>query len=432
MRHKMRMPRELAITELDFAKLIRPGDRIAWGQGAGEPSSLVIELLAQRHRFGPAEIFLGGVRSAKTLRAEHADVLRFTSFGAMGNLRTLAEANSLHVLPTHLSRIHDYFEQGLLRADVVLVQLSPPDGTGACSYGIGNDFQVAAMTSARTVIAEVNNQLPWTWCEGGVDLSRVDYLVHTSVAPPWGKPQPVGAVEEAIAGHLGHYIEDGTTIQIGVGAIPDAVLAHLDDRRDLGFHSGLINDRVAELMRRGIITNARKPIDPGVTITGALLGTKLLYDFADHNPAIRVCPWKHTHRAEILARLDKFFALNSAIEVDLTGQVNAEFAGDAYIGGIGGQGDFIRGAQLAERGRSAIALPATARNGSASRIVAAIERGVITTARGDADLIATEFGVADLRGQPLEERVRRMAAISHPRFREDLERAGHEIIRRGH
>jgi acyl-CoA hydrolase len=425
------MPRELAIEELDFAELIRPGDRIAWGQGAGEPSSIVIKLLEQRHRMGKAAVFLGGVRSARTLMADHADVLRFTSFGAMGNLQALAKANELQVIPTHLSRIHDYFEQGLLRADVVLVQLSGPNAEGAYSYGLGNDFQVAAMTHARTVIAEVNDQLPWTFCEGGVDLSRIDYIVRTSVRPPFAKPQPLGPVEEAIARHLGKYIEDGTTIQIGVGAIPDAVMASLGDRRDLGFHSGLINDRVAELMERGVITNARKPIDTGLTITGALLGTHVLYDFAHRNPAIRICPWKHTHNAQILARLDRFFALNSAIEVDLTGQVNAEVAGDSYIGGLGGQGDFVRGAQLAERGRSVIALPATARNGAASRIVARIASGIVTTARGDADLIATEFGVAELRGQPLDVRVRRMAAISHPSFREDLERAGHAIIRNG-
>lgn len=425
------MPRELAIDNFDFAELIRPGDRIAWGQGAGEPSSLVIKLLEQRHRIGHAEIFLGGVRSARTLRAEHADVLRFVSFGAMGNLRTLADAGALQVIPTHLSHIHQYLEQGLLRAEVVLVQLSAPDSHDAYSYGLGNDFQVAAMTQARTVIAEVNDQLPWTWCEGDVDMSRIDYIVRTSVRPPHAKPQTVGPVEDAIARHLDKYIEDGTTIQIGIGAIPDAVLAGLNDRRDLGFHSGLINDRVAELMQCGVITNRRKPIDTGITITGALLGTKLLYDFAHKNPSIRVCPWTHTHHGEILARLDRFFALNSAIEVDLTGQVNAEMAGDSLIGGIGGQGDFIRGAQLAERGRSVIALPATARNGSVSRIVARLASGIVTTARGDADLIATEFGVAELRGQPLEERIRRMAAISHPSFREELEREGDAMIRGG-
>ena len=424
------MPRELAIEELDFAELIRPGDRIAWGQGAGEPSSIVIKLLEQRHRMGKAEIFLGGVRSARTLQAEHADVLRFTSFGAMGNLQALAKADALQVIPTHLSRIHEYLEQGLLRADVVLVQLSGSNAEGVYSYGLGNDFQSAAMTHARTVIAEVNDQLPWTFCEGGVDLNRIDYFVRTSVRPPFAKPQPLGPVEEAIARHLGEYIEDGTTIQIGVGAIPDAVMASLGDRRNLGFHSGLINDRVAELIQQGVITNARKPIDTGLTITGALLGTNVLYDFAHRNSAIRICPWKHTHNAQILARLDRFFALNSAIEVDLTGQVNAEVAGDSYIGGLGGQGDFVRGAQLATGGRAVIAMPATARNGQLSRIVARLT-GPTTTARSDADIIVTDFGAAELRGQPLAERARRMIAIAHPDFREPLEREAHELLRRG-
>ena len=187
------MPRELAIEGLDFAKLTRPGDRIAWGQGAGEPSSVVIKLLEQRHRIGNAEIFLGGVRSARTLQAEHADVLCFTSFGAMGNLQALAKADALELIPTHLSRIHDYFEQGLLRADVVLVQLSGSNAEGVYSYGLGNDFQVAAMTHARTVIAEVNDQLPWTFCEGGVDLNRIDYIVRTSVRAAIAKPQAARA-----------------------------------------------------------------------------------------------------------------------------------------------------------------------------------------------------------------------------------------------
>ncbi|MGA2411933.1 MAG: acetyl-CoA hydrolase/transferase C-terminal domain-containing protein, partial [Candidatus Binataceae bacterium] len=385
-----------------------------------------------RARIGHAQIFLGGVRTAKTLQPEHADVFTFTSFGAMGNLRHLAAAGLLHVIPAHLSQIHSYFERGLLRADVVLVQLSAPTGDGSYSYGLSNDFQVAAMTHARIVIAEVNDEMPWTWCEPAVDLDRIDYLVHTSVRPPQAKDQPFGPVEETIARHVSRYIEDGTTIQIGVGAIPDAVLASVDDRRDLGFHSGLISDRVATLMQRGVITNARKPIDTGITATGALLGTDLLYNFAHRNRAIRVFPWRHTHRAEILGRLDRFFAMNSAVEVDLTGQVNAEVAAGSYIGGLGGQGDFIRGAQLAEHGRSVIALPAAARGGAISRIVARLEGGIVTTARSDADLIATEYGVADLRGQPLAERVRRMIAISHPSFREELERAGHAIIHGRH
>jgi acetyl-CoA hydrolase len=232
-------------------------------------------------------------------------------------------------------------------------------------------------------------------------------------------------VERAIAGNIAQYIEDGTTIEMGIGAIPDAVLAGVEDRRDLGIHSGLIGDRVAELMERGIITNARKPIDTGFTTAGTLRGTKRLYDFAHKNRAIKLFTLMHTHRAEILSQLDKIVAINSAIEVDLTGQVNAEVADGAHIGAVGGQGDFVRGAQMAAHGRSIIALPSTARRGKVSRIVPRLS-GPVTTARSDADLFVTEHGVADLRGQPLDARIPRMIAIAHPDFREALEREARE------
>ncbi len=230
-------------------------------------------------------------------------------------------------------------------------------------------------------------------------------------------------IEDRIARHVANYIEDGTTIQIGVGGIPDAVLAIIGDRRDLGFHSGLINDRVADLMEAGVVTNARKPIDTGITAAALLVGTDRLYRYAHRNRAIHLYTYMHTHRAEILSQLGKFVAINSAIEVDLTGQVNAEVASGEYIGGTGGQGDFVRGAQMASAGRSIIALPATARDDTISRIVPHLTDGIVTTPRSDADLIVTEFGAADLRGQTLAERARRMAAISHPRFRTSLEEA---------
>jgi acyl-CoA hydrolase len=425
------MPQQIELKALDLAAIIRPGEHIAWGQGAGEPSSIVEKLIEQRQRIGHASIFLGGVRSGRTLRPEHTDALTFSSIGAMGNLRALASAGHLRVVPTHLSQLSGYFEQGVIRADVVFVQLSLPDASGEYSFSIANDFQQAAMARARVVIAEVNDQAPWTYCEGRIEPDRIDYIVRTSRAPVQVRGQAIGPVEAAIARHVGRYIEDGATIQIGVGAIPDAVLASVGDRRDLGIHSGLISDRVADLMEQGVVTNARKPIDTGITATGSLLGTDRLYRFAHKNRAIRLFTQKHTHRLEILSRIDQFVALNSAIEVDLTGQVNAEVAAGDYIGGVGGQGDFVRGAQMARGGRSIIALPATARDGAVSRIVPRLEEGVVTTVRSDADLIVTEFGAAELRGQPIEERVSRMAAIADPRFREQLERAGHEITRRG-
>ncbi len=244
------------------------------------------------------------------------------------------------------------------------------------------------------------------------------------------EPPPIGECERAIARHVGRYIEDGSTIQIGIGAIPDAVMASIGDRRDLGLHCGLISDRIADLIESGAMTNARKPIDTGIAVAGSVLGTNRVYRFAHRNPALKLFTLMHTHRSEVLCQLGRIVAINSAVEADLTGQINAEVASGVYVGAVGGQGDFVRGAQLAAGGRSVIAMPATARNGRLSRIVARLT-GPTTTARSDADIIVTEFGAAELRGQPLVERVRRMIAIAHPDFREPLEREAHELLRRG-
>jgi acyl-CoA hydrolase len=423
----VRMTREIKLEDLDLGAIIRRDEQIVWGQGAGEPATLVEKLLEQRHRLGRASVFAAGVRSRRTITPAHADALTFTSFGAMGNLGGLARAGRLQVLPTHLSQVAGYFAQGLIRADVVFVHLSVPDEHGTYSFGLANDYPRSAIAQARVVIAEVNDQLPWTYCDGAIDPVRIDYLVRTSRSPVQVPPHAVGESEQRIAHHVAKYIDDGTTVQIGVGAIPDAVLAIVGDRRDLGFHSGLINDRVADLIEAGVVTNARKPIDTGITVAAILVGTDRLYRLAHRNRRIRLYTYEHTHRAEILSQLGNFVAINSAIEVDLTGQVNAEVAAGEYIGGTGGQGDFVRGAQMAAAGRSIIALPATARDDTVSRIVPQLADGIVTTPRSDADVIVTEFGAAELRGQPLAERGRRLAAISHPRFRAALEVAARQI-----
>ena len=408
------MPQEIRLDDLDFASIIRPGDHIVWGAG---PPTLVAKLIEQRGRIGPAEVFLAGGR----IRPEEADVLNFTSFGAMGN-RALAKAGVLRVVPAHLSSLNGWFESGVLRADVVLVNLSAPDENGDYSFGTAHDYAPAAMRRARIVIAEVNDQLPWTFCEPPVDPAGLGLIVRTSRRPAQMAAQPVGALEQEIARHLGRYIDDGTTIQIGIGAIPDAVMAGLGDRRDLGIHSGLITDRIADLIEHGVVTNSRKPLDTGITTTAVLAGSNRLYAFANKNPAIRLFTYAHTHNAQVLCRLDKFVAINSAVEVDLTGQVNAEIASGIYVGGTGGQGDFVRGAMMAARGHSIIALPSTARDGAVSRIVSVLKDVPITTPRSDADIVVTEFGAAELRGQPIDERIRRMVAISHPNFRDTLQR----------
>jgi acyl-CoA hydrolase len=411
------MPQEIDPRKLDLAAIIRPGEHIVWGSGTGEPLTLVEKFLEQRHQLGNTSVFLGGICYSETLKPEHADVVTFSGFGAQGNLRHLARAGVLRVIPCHLSQVPSYFADRLIRSDVVFLHLSAPNERGEYSYSLENDYLQAAMTQARVVIAEVNDQAPWTYCDRLPDPARIDYIVPTSRPPLEMKERPFGPAEEAIARHVARYIEDGTTVQIGIGAIPDAVLAGLADR-------------VADLMERGVVNNARKPIDTGITTCGSLRGTRRLYDFADNNRAIKMFTFMHTHRAEILSQLGKIVGINSALEVDLTGQVNAEIAGGVQIGLVGGQGDFVRGVQMAAGGRAIIAMPATAREGKVSKIVPRLD-GVVTTARSDADVMVTEFGAAELRGQPIDERIRRMIAISHPNFHESLEREAHAILKRG-
>jgi acyl-CoA hydrolase len=421
------MPQEIDAANLDLASIIRPGEHVVWGQGPGEAQTLVEKLVEQRHQVGRIKAFVGGISYSGILKPEHADNIEFTAYGAVGELRKLAQAGVLRLIPCHLSQLTRYLRDALIGSDVVFLQLSPPDSSGEYSYGTANDYFQAAMTRARVVIAEVNDQAPWTWCDNYPPKDRIDYIVRVSRPPVMLQARAIGPAEEGIARHVCKYIEDGTTIQIGIGGIPDAIMAAIGDRRDLGFHSGLINDRVADLMEQGVITNARKPIDPGLAIAGGLLGTRRLFDFADHNRSMRLMTFDYTHNAGILARQGKILAINSAVEVDLTGQVNAEVASGQYIGAIGGQGDFVRGVQVSPQGRSVIALPATARDDKVSRIVSRLS-GPVTTARGDADLIATEHGIAELRGQPIAERVRRMIAIAHPAFREALEREARSAI----
>ena len=424
------MPKEIALQDLDLAGIIRDGDHIVWGSGTGEPVCLIKRFLEQRHQIGRTSVFLGGISYTDTLKLEHADVVTFSGFGAMARLRGFCRAGALRVIPCHLSALCGYLESGTIGSDVVFVKLSARDESGQYSFSLENDYLQAAMARARVVIAEINDQLPWTYFDGSLQASRIDYAVPTADPAIEVEPATFGPTEKKIAEHISKYIEDGSTIEIGIGSIPDAVLADVGDRRDLGIHSGLIGDRVAELMERGVITNERKPIDTGLTVCGSLRGTQRLYKFAQRNRAIRLFTFMHTHRAEILSQLDNFVAINSAIEVDLTGQINAEIASGVQVGGVGGQGDFLRGANLAARGHAIVAMPSTALDGKASRIVSRLS-GVVTTARSDADVIITEFGAAELRAQTLEERAHRMIAIAHPDFRESLEREAREVRQRG-
>ncbi|GHE56134.1 4-hydroxybutyrate CoA-transferase [Camelimonas fluminis] len=423
----MPLPTPISVSALDLKGLIRPGDTIVVGQGTGEPTALTEALVAQAGDIGPARVFLGALFS-RTFAPDAAPNLSFTGYGGIQQAGALARAGRLDPVTTHYSQLPGLFDNDFQRADVVMMQLSPgPDGR-APSLGMISDYLAAAARKARVVIAQLNARAPWTF---GAELPaglRVDVCVEDDREPVILAPAKVGPTEEAIAAHVAGLVPDGAVIEIGIGAMPDAILSALKGHRDLGFHSGMISDRTVDLIEAGVITNALKPYDAGASIAGCLFGGRRLFDFAHDNPALQMRTPDYTHGFAALARLPKFTALNSAVEVDLTGQVNAEVVGGAYVGAIGGQVDFVRGAMAAPGGRSIIALPATAKGGALSRIVPALS-GPVTTARGDADTFVTEFGVAELRGQSLAERARRMIAIAHPDFREELEQAAHAFFR---
>jgi acyl-CoA hydrolase len=408
-------------TTIDLTRFIRPGDTVLVGGGTAEPRSLVECLVAQRHAIGPISVFVGPSYTG-LLRPEHADVFRFRAIGGVGTTAVLTTAGVVEIMPIHLGTLPQLISSGRLRVDVALVQLSAPDSDGVHRLGLVADYLQAAIASARVTIAEVNPRVPCTRGDTAVHAAQIAAVVHDDRPLIELEQRALKEEDRAIAQHVAAVIPDGATLQVGVGGTPDAVLAELRGHRDLGVHSGLVSDAVLDLVEIGAVTNRYKEIDASFVVAGALLGTERLFRWADQNPILRMKPVSYTHDIGVLSAFETFFAVNSAIEVDLTGQINAEMVGGRHVGLVGGQGAFARAALTSANGRSIIALPSTAKGGATSRIVARSADGVTTTPRADADLVVTEHGVADLRGRSTRERAERLIAIAHPDHREELER----------
>ena len=411
---------ELKLDALDFSTIVRPGDTVMWGQADAEPLPLTQALMAQRHAVGNFNVFLG-ISYSDTLKPEYADCIRFSGYAGTGGNRDLAKAGNLDIVPCHYSQLHTLMASRRLKVDVLLLQVAPANEAGEYSLSIAHEYLIPALDAARVVVAEVNELAPWTYGERPLRAADFDCIVRTARPPlELNHPQP-SAVEQAIARHVAGLIEDGATLQFGLGALPETILAQLADRRDLGVHSGAIGDQVAALMRSGAITNARKSIDRCVTVAGIMFGSKRLHDFAHRNRLLQFRSSSYTHGADVLGQIERFTAINSAVEVDLSGQINAEVAAGVYVGAIGGAVDFLRGAQRSRGGLPIVALPSTA--GKHSRIVSALS-GPVSTPRSDAGIIVTEYGVADLRGLSLSARRQRMLDIAHPDFRAGLDAGG--------
>lgn len=322
----------------------------------------------------------------------------------------------------------DLIAGGHPKIDVVLLQVSGPDGAGKYNAGLGIECLREAIAGARLVIAQINPSLPWTAGDTLIDGGLIDILVPAT-HPVLELPAPrIGPVEERIARHVASLVPDRATLELGIGRIPEAVTAALGKKRGLGIHSGAIGDGVADLMASGIIDNRHKEIDAGVTVTLMLMGTRRLYDFADRNAQIEIRSPRYTHDALVLGHFRRFVAINSALEIDLTGQLNAETLGGRSVGLTGGQMDFVRAANRAPEGRSIIALPSTSRDKAHSRIVARLADGVVTTPRAEADCIVTEHGVAELKGRTLAERAQALIGVADPAFRAELQRASEKLV----
>ncbi len=386
-----------------------------------EPVDLLHRLDQQLDRAPRASTLLNLSFESAITAARLAARMHIVALGGAVTNRRFQDIGALDVLPINYSALPELVASGRLSIDVVLMQLAP-DGD-AFNLSLMVDHLSDAVPRARTVVAEVNDLLPVTHGDTLIAASEVDQVIAVSRKPFEVFARPARAIEKEIAAHVGRLIGDGATLQIGLGSLPEVVLEGLRDKRDLGVHSGTIGDRVADLVDAGVITNRKKPIDAGRCVAGALLGSLRLYRWAHRNPLLSLRSPRYTHDILVHAAIPHLIGINTALEVDLTGQMNAEIAEGRHLGMVGGHGDFMRGCLKSRGGRGIIAMEATARNGRLSRIVPRLSAGIVTTARSDADIVVTEYGIAELRGRSVSERARQLIAIAHPDFRRSLAEA---------
>ncbi len=402
---------------IDWPALLPAGGRVVWGQAAGEPLTLTEDLMAARHRIGGFRAGVGLVLS-DAVAPDHADCVTFTSYTGGAMNRRLAQAGALDILPV----TYGQFAEALGPVDLLLLHLPPAGPDGRHSLGLVAEYIADLIPHARRIVAEVNDRMPVTRGAASIGGDRLDLVLH-SARPLQPMPAaPPDAVARAIAGHVAALVEDGATLQLGIGQLPEAILAALSGHHDLGVHSGTVGDGVVRLVQAGVITNARKSLDRGRTVTGAVMGGPESWNWAAAAPDLWLAPTSYTHAPERLAAQARFTAINAAIEVDLTGQINAEVAGGLYLGAVGAAGDFLRAAARSHGGLPIVALPAVVPKTGAPRIVPRLS-GPVSTARADAGIIVTEYGVADLRLCSLRERRRRMIEIAAPEHRAALDAA---------
>jgi len=420
--------RAKATTAVDAVAVVRSGERVYLQGGCAVPRTVLAALVDRGQSLRDVEIVhLHTEGPADYARPEMAGHFRHNALFIGANVREAVNAGRADFTPVFLSDIPTMFEDGLLPLDVALIQVSPPDRNGFCSLGISVDCAKPAAEAAKTVIAQVNPQMPRTLGDSFLHIEHIDHMVPCDERLIEVSPAPADETSHRIGAHVASLIEDGSTLQMGIGAIPNGVLASLTSHKHLGVHTEMFSEGLLELVDRGVVDNEAKNYHKGKVVASFVMGTRRLYDFVHDNPMIEMHPVSFTNDPNIIARNDRMVTINSAIEVDLTGQVCADSIGHLFYSGIGGQLDFVRGAARSRGGKAIIALQSTAQAGKMSRIVSELKAGAgVVTTRGDVHYVVTEYGVAYLRGKTVRERAKALIAIAHPDFRADLGRAARQ------
>jgi acetyl-CoA hydrolase len=409
-------------------RVVKSGDKVVVQPGCAAPMELIRALVRKKDDLMDVLLYhiliVGDLPYLVPGMEKH---FKHKAFFIGGNTRKAVNEGRAEFIPIFLSEVTMLFKKGVIVPDVALINVSPPDDHGYCSYGIDVGNIKTPAEKSKFVIAQINHEMPRGLGNSFIHLNKIDYIVEHDEplmelpqVDPNASPEVLAAYDK-IGQYIAEMIEDGSTLQMGIGAIPDSVMKYLTDHKDLGIHTEMFSDGIVELVEEGIINGERKTLHPGKIIAGFVLGTKKSFNFIDNNPIFEFHPQEYVNDPFVIAKNDKMVAINSAIEIDLTGQVCSDSIGSTFYSGIGGQVDFIRGAAHSEGGKPIIALPSTTKDGKISRIVPTLKTGAgVVTSRGDVHYVVTEYGVANLFGKSIQERVESLINISHPKFRDEL------------
>jgi acetyl-CoA hydrolase len=414
--------RKRIVTPEEAVKAIRSGDRVWIHPGTATPQRLVDAMVARGMELENVEVcHLLHFGTAEYVKPEFAGHFRANNFFIGGNVRKAVNEGRADFIPIFLGEVPALFRSGEMPISVALLHLSPPDEHGFCSYGVGIDCTKAAAETAQIRIGQINPKMPRSLGDSFIHIRKLDYIVECDDPILEHNAEPLSDIHHRIAANIAPLIEDGSTLQMGIGGVPDAVLELMVNKNDLGVHTEMFSDGIIPMIQNGIINGERKTLHPGKVVASFFFGSKDLYSFTHNNPIFEFHPTEYTNDPFIVAQNEKMVAINSAIQVDLTGQVCADSIGYSFYSGIGGQVDFVRGAARSKGGKPIIALPSTAKDDTISRIVPVLDRGAgVVTSRGDVHYVVTEFGAAYLHGKNIRQRAEALIQVAHPAFHDEL------------